>query len=363
MSFLTVHGLRKAFGPVVAVQDFSLEAERGEFISLLGPSGCGKTTVLRMIAGFESPSAGRVVIDGEDVTHLPTRARRIGMVFQSYALFPNLTVEGNIAFGLKVAGMGRDEIAVRVKEMLELIGLPQLGGRYPVELSGGQQQRVALARAIAIRPRILLLDEPLSALDAKIRVSLREELRSIQRELGITAIFVTHDQEEALALSHRVVVMSEGWVEQTGTPSEVYRTPRTPFVATFVGTANVLPCRIEDAAGGLVSYGGARLSAGHAVTGAAGETVQLALRPEAIGLHSFEGASNSLAAVVRDATFLGPVVRVRVMLEGELPAIVDLHGEGARDVPEAGAAVMLWFRPESLQLLDRHGHGARAGRA
>ena len=357
MSFLTVHGLRKAFGPVVAVQDFSLEAERGEFISLLGPSGCGKTTVLRMIAGFERPTAGRVVIDGEDVTDLPTRARRIGMVFQSYALFPNLTVEGNIAFGLKVAGIGREAIATRVKEMLGLIGLQQLGGRYPMELSGGQQQRVALARAVAIRPRILLLDEPLSALDAKIRVSLREEVRGIQRELGITAIFVTHDQEEALALSHRVVVMSEGWVEQTGTPAEVYRTPRTPFVATFVGTANVLPCRIENAAAGLVSYGAARLSAVHAVTGKAGETVQLALRPEAIGLQRFEGAGNSLAAVVRDTTFLGPVVRVRVMVAGEVPAIVDLHGEGARDLPEAGAAVTLWFRPESLQLLDRHGHG------
>ncbi len=360
MSFLTVHGLRKAFGPVVAVQDFSLEAERGEFISLLGPSGCGKTTVLRMIAGFERPTAGRVVIDGEDVTDLPTRARRIGMVFQSYALFPNLTVEGNIAFGLKVAGIGREAIATRVKEMLGLIGLQQLGGRYPMELSGGQQQRVALARAVAIRPRILLLDEPLSALDAKIRVSLREEVRGIQRELGITAIFVTHDQEEALALSHRVVVMSEGWVEQTGTPAEVYRTPRTPFVATFVGTANVLPCRIEAAAGKVVRYGAARLTAGQAVTGAVGEIVQFAVRPEAIGLQRFEGASNSLAAVVQDTRFLGPVVRLRVMLEGGLPAVVDVHGEGARDVPAAGAAVHLWFRPESLQVLDRHGHGARA---
>ena len=358
MSFLTVRGLRKAFGSTVAVQDFSLDAERGEFVSLLGPSGCGKTTVLRMIAGFETPSAGSVTIDGEDVTHLPTRTRRIGMVFQSYALFPNLTVEGNIAFGLKVAGMKRDEIAGRVKEMLSLIGLPQLGGRYPVELSGGQQQRVALARAIAIRPRILLLDEPLSALDAKIRVSLREELRAIQRELGITAIFVTHDQEEALALSHRVVVMSEGWVEQVGTPADVYRTPRTPFVATFVGTANVLPCRIEDAAAGILSFSGARLEAGHAVSGGAGETVQMALRPEAIAINPFEGASNNLPATVRDVTFLGPVVRLRLMLAGDIAAVVDLHGEGARDLPEAGTAVTLWFRPETLQLLDRHGHGA-----
>ena len=353
MSFLSVRGVRKAFGPVTAVHDFSLDAERGEFVSLLGPSGCGKTTVLRMIAGFETPTAGSVVIDGEDVTRLPTRARRIGMVFQSYALFPNLTVEGNIAFGLKVAGMPPAEIKARVAEMLDLIGLPQLGARYPVELSGGQQQRVALARAIAIRPRILLLDEPLSALDAKIRVSLREELRAIQRELGITAIFVTHDQEEALALSHRVVVMSQGWVEQVGTPAEVYRTPRTPFVATFVGTANVLTCQVEDAAAGEVSYRGTRLAAGHALPGANGTNVQLALRPEAISILPYDGATNRLHATVRDVTFLGPVVRLRLMLDGDLPAIVDLHGEGARELPEPGAALALWFRPESLQLLDR----------
>ncbi|MCX7383907.1 MAG: ABC transporter ATP-binding protein [Alphaproteobacteria bacterium] len=358
MSFLTVRGLRKEFGPSVAVQDFSLVAERGEFVSLLGPSGCGKTTVLRMIAGFETPTAGAVVIEGEDVTRLPARARRIGMVFQSYALFPNLTVEGNIAFGLKVAGMERDEVAQRVKEMLDLIGLPKLGGRYPVELSGGQQQRVALARAIAIRPRILLLDEPLSALDAKIRVSLREELRAIQRELGITALFVTHDQEEALALSHRVVVMNEGRVEQIGTPAGVYRTPRTPFVATFVGTANVLPCRIEDAAAGRLAFGAALLDAGQAVPGAAGETVQMALRPEAVALHEFEGGHNRLAATVRDVTFLGPVARLRVLLDGDVPAIVDLHGEATRDLPEPGAALDLYFRPESLQLLDRRDAGA-----
>ncbi len=362
MSFLTLQGLRKSFGASVAVQDFSLEAERGEFISLLGPSGCGKTTVLRMIAGFEAPSAGRVVIDGEDVTHLPSRARRIGMVFQSYALFPNLTVEGNIAFGLKVAGMAKDAIAERVKEMLALIGLPQLAGRFPSELSGGQQQRVALARAVAIRPRILLLDEPLSALDAKIRVSLREDLRAIQRELGITAIFVTHDQEEALALSHRVVVMSEGWVEQVGTPAEVYRTPRTPFVATFVGTANVLPCRIVDAVSGRVALGSVEIDAAHALPERkVGDTVVLALRPEAISILPFDGATNSIAAVVRDVTFLGPVARLRLVIDGDVAVTVDLHGEAARALPDAGARVVLWFRPESLQFLDRREHNLEAG--
>jgi putative spermidine/putrescine transport system ATP-binding protein len=357
MAFLKLEGLRKSFGPFVAVQGFSLEAERGEFISLLGPSGCGKTTVLRMVAGFESPSQGQVIIDGEDVTRLPPRARRIGMVFQSYALFPNLTVEGNIAFGLKVAGMAKDEIAGRVKEMLGLIGLPQLGGRYPSELSGGQQQRVALARAVAIRPRILLLDEPLSALDAKIRVSLREDLRAIQRELGITAIFVTHDQEEALALSHRVVVMSQGFVEQVGTPAEVYHTPRTPFVATFVGTANVLPCRVLDVASGRVALGDIPLSAGHALSGTgAGDMIDLALRPEAVAIEPFDGATNTLTATVRDVTFLGPVARLKLTLAGNLAMTVDLHGEGARDLPDPGTPVTLWFRPETLQPLDRRPH-------
>jgi putative spermidine/putrescine transport system ATP-binding protein len=352
MTFLVLNGLSKAFGSAVAVHDFSLTVERGEFISLLGPSGCGKTTVLRMIAGFEHPGRGSVVIDGEDVTHLPARSRRIGMVFQSYALFPNLTVAGNISFGLKVAGMAREQIETRVGEMLALIGLPQLRNRYPAELSGGQQQRVSLARALAIRPRILLLDEPLSALDAKIRVSLRDEVRAIQRELNITAIFVTHDQEEALALSHRVVVMSNGWVEQVGTPAEIYLAPRTPFVATFVGTVNLLPCVVADAAAGRVKFGDAMLATGKALPGlATGDEVRLGLRPEALAMAPFEGAENRIAATVRDVTFLGPIVRLRVVLAPDIDAVVDLHGDACRDLPEPGAQLALWFRAESLQVL------------
>ncbi len=352
MSFLTLRGLRKSFGTSVAVQNFSLEAERGEFVSLLGPSGCGKTTVLRMIAGFEAPDAGSIVIDGAEVTHLPSRVRRIGMVFQSYALFPNLTVAGNIAFGLKVASMARDQIETRVGEMLALIGLPQLRNRYPAELSGGQQQRVSLARALAIRPRILLLDEPLSALDAKIRVSLRDEVRAIQRELNITAIFVTHDQEEALALSHRVVVMSQGNIEQVGTPAEIYRAPRTPFVATFVGMVNLLPCVVTDAASGRVKFGDTPLATGRALPGLAnGDNVRLGLRPEALSIAPFEGAENRIAATVRDVTFLGPIVRLRVVLGPEVDAVVDLHGDACRDLPEPGAELPLWFRAESLQVL------------
>lgn len=230
MSFLTLDHLQKSFGPTKVVHDFSLSVEQGEFVSFLGPSGCGKTTVLRMVAGFESPSAGRILIDGQDVTRARPNQRRIGMVFQAYALFPNLTVAENVGFGLKVAGVARAERASRVAEMLELIGLPDLGGRYPWQLSGGQQQRVALARALAPRPRVLLLDEPLSALDAKIRVSLRNQIREIQRQLGITTIFVTHDQEEALSISDRIVVMHQGVADQTGTPREIYDHPATAVI-------------------------------------------------------------------------------------------------------------------------------------
>ncbi|CAN5298506.1 N/A [soil metagenome] len=206
--FLELANVRKHYGHNTVVHGFDLNVARGEFVSFLGPSGCGKTTTLRMIAGFEKPDAGAISIDGKDVTRLRPNQRNVGMVFQSYALFPNLTVAGNVAFGLKVANRPKPEIDARVAEMLALIKLPQLGTRYPYQLSGGQQQRVALARAIAIKPQVLLLDEPLSALDAKIRVSLREEIRSLQRELGITTIYVTHDQEEALSMSDRIVVMN-----------------------------------------------------------------------------------------------------------------------------------------------------------
>src|SRR5207248_7251031 len=222
------------------VRNFDLSVSRCEFVSFLGPSGCGKTTTLRMIAGFEVPSAGQIRIKERDVTNLRPNQRNVGMVFQSYALFPNMTVAENVGFGLKVSKKSAGEIGRRVEEMLRLIKLPQLGGRYPSQLSGGQQQRVALARALAIKPQVLLLDEPLSALDAKIRVSLREEIRAVQRNLGITTVFVTHDQEEALSISDRIVVMNEGRADQLGTPFEIYNYPRTRFVASFVGTLNIL---------------------------------------------------------------------------------------------------------------------------
>ena len=256
MSYLTLTDVQKRFGDFSAVQDFNLSAEKGEFVSFLGPSGCGKTTTLRMIAGFEQPTSGTITIDGRDVTRVPPNRRNVGMVFQSYALFPNMTVAENVGFGLKVRKRPADQIRKRVAELLEIVNLPDRGGRYPYQLSGGQQQRVALARALAFEPQVLLLDEPLSALDAKIRVALRVEIRQIQRQLGITTVYVTHDQEEALSLSDRVVVMSEGRMEQVGTPFEIYNFPTTAFVASFVGTLNVLSATVVDSSRGELTVSG-----------------------------------------------------------------------------------------------------------
>ena len=238
MAFLTLTAIQKLFpGGVAAVEDFNLDVARGEFVSFLGPSGCGKTTTLRMIAGFEKPTSGTITVDGKDITDKSPNQRNVGMVFQSYALFPNMTVAGNIGFGLKVRKRPKAEIAKKVDELIEMMHLQGRADRYPWQMSGGQQQRVALARALAIEPQVLLLDEPLSALDAKIRIVLRKEIRSIQRQLGITTVYVTHDQEEALSLSDRVVVMNEGHIEQIGVPSEIYNFPTTAFVASFVGNA------------------------------------------------------------------------------------------------------------------------------
>ena len=321
MSFLTLDHLQKSFGETRVVHDFDLAIGKGEFVSFLGPSGCGKTTVLRMVAGFESPSAGRILIDGQDVTRLRPNQRKIGMVFQAYALFPNLTVADNVGFGLKVAGVPRAERGPRVAEMLALIGLPDLGARYPWQLSGGQQQRVALARALAPRPRVLLLDEPLSALDAKIRVSLRNQIREIQQQLGITTIFVTHDQEEALSISDRIVVMHKGIADQTGTPAEIYNRPATDFVAGFVGTLNRFPAEVLDPARGLVRVGGAEIALDRPLPAGA---ITLAARPEAL-----QPADAGIPAEVTGVEFLGSVQRLRVQAAGQAVVLDRFNAPGA----------------------------------
>jgi putative spermidine/putrescine transport system ATP-binding protein len=351
MSFVDIRQISKNYGPNTVVRNLDLEIEKGEFISLLGPSGCGKTTVLRMIAGFEKPNAGHITVDGEDVTHLNPAQRNVGMVFQAYALFPNMTIAENVAFGLKVAGKSVSEIKSRVAEMLELVKLPQLGDRYPYQLSGGQQQRIALARALAISPRILLLDEPLSALDAKIRVSLREEIRSVQRKLGITTVFVTHDQEEALSMSDRVVVMSEGRIEQLGTPLEIYNQPKTRFVASFVGTLTILFAKILDPKNGLLSIDNQSVATTSTLTGATGQDISVALRPEAVALGKGRASVNRLQAHVTDVNFLGSIVRVKMRL-GTQDISLDMFNQVSNKPPIAGSPVTITFEPADLVVLD-----------
>ena len=351
MSYLELTNLQKSFGSNRVVKNFSLGIGKGEFISLLGPSGCGKTTVLRMVAGFETPTAGTIRIDGLDVTGLRTSQRNIGMVFQAYALFPNLTVAGNVGFGLRVQGMPAPQAAARVTEMLKLIGLQELGGRYPYQLSGGQQQRVALARALAPHPRVLLLDEPLSALDAKIRVSLRAEIRDIQRKLGITTIFVTHDQEEALSISDRVVVMNGGIAEQCGTPFEVYNRPSTRFVANFVGTLNILEAVVEDPAAGLLNLGGAQVLLGRRLSGARrGDKLALGLRPEAIHLGPPQAGHVAIATRIEEVHFMGSVIRLRTSTGSTLLSL-DTFNRIDVPPPTAGTQAQVSFSPRDAIIL------------
>ncbi len=356
MAFLELSGVQKRFpGGVVAVEGFDLAADRGEFVSFLGPSGCGKTTTLRMIAGFENPTAGTITIDGHDVTNTPPNRRNVGMVFQSYALFPNMSVADNIGFGLRIRRRPKDAIRKRVDELLELIHLEGRGDRYPYQLSGGQQQRVALARALAIEPSVLLLDEPLSALDAKIRVALRHEIRSIQRQLGITTVYVTHDQEEALELSDRIVVMSDGRMEQVGNPFQIYNFPATAFVASFVGTLNQITAKVVDPRAGELSIAGQPVRAAKSVAGTAGEEIPFAIRPEIMSVGEAGGA-NRLQGTVEDVTFLGSIVRIRTSLGPDGPALfTDTFNEPHLRVPARGDSVTLSFPPEACLVLEGPG--------
>jgi putative spermidine/putrescine transport system ATP-binding protein len=347
--FLSLEGVRKEFGGTVAVDTFNLEVAAGEFVSFLGPSGCGKTTTLRMVAGFEPPSSGTIRLAGKDVTFAKPNERNIGMVFQSYALFPNMTVGRNVGFGLKVRGRPKDEIASRVREMLELIQMQHLEKRYPYQLSGGQQQRVALARALAIRPQVLLLDEPLSALDAKIRVELRSEIRRIQRELQITTVYVTHDQEEALSISDRIVVMSAGRMEQVGAPFEIYNYPKSAFVASFVGTLNQLRCQVVDPAGGKLSLEGQTLLSNSPVSAAAGQQVLAMLRPEELHFGAADG-ENRLDGEVLSVVFLGGVVRVQVGI-GSSVLTLDALNERRLKLPKVGDRQTVSFPPHACWVM------------
>ena len=356
MAFLDLSDIRKNYGPQTVVQKFDLDVERGEFVSFLGPSGCGKTTTLRMVAGFEIPTAGSIKIDGKEITRLHPNKRNVGMVFQSYALFPNMTVAENVAFGLKIAKKPAAEVKSRVEEMLNIVKLPHLAGRFPYQLSGGQQQRVALARAIAIKPKVLLLDEPLSALDAKIRVSLREEIRSLQRALGITTIYVTHDQEEALSMSDRIVVMNEGRVEQIGAPFEIYNQPKTHFVAQFVGTLSVLKGEVLDAAAGRLRVDGQDILAALALPGAAGSECMVALRPEAAtlttgGQTSPVGSLNHMTGTIEEVSFLGSIVRIRVRFKDHTIKL-DTFNNSSAVPPQRGAPATVSFAREDVLLLD-----------
>jgi spermidine/putrescine transport system ATP-binding protein len=315
--------LRKAFGDVVAVDDISLEIHEGEFFSLLGPSGCGKTTTLRMLGGFELPTSGRILLRGQDITHEPPEKRPVNMVFQSYALFPHLDVFENVAFGLRRRHVERAELTRRVGEALELVHLPDFAKRKPDQLSGGQQQRVALARALVCQPAVLLLDEPLGALDLKLRKALQTELKRVQLEVGITFVYVTHDQEEALALSDRIAVMDRGHVEQLGTPEELYDTPRTLFVAGFIGTSNLLPGDVERVAGdeALVRLASGEACLARAAGVAAGRAVAVVVRPEVISIGRADGATDggpatALEGRILQSAYLGTSVSHRVRTDG-----------------------------------------------
>ncbi|HET9125950.1 MAG TPA: ABC transporter ATP-binding protein [Solirubrobacteraceae bacterium] len=337
--------VRRQFGDVVALDDLSLEIDAGELVALLGPSGCGKTTALRILAGFERPDAGRVLLDGQDITNLSPNRREMGMVFQAYSLFPNLSLVDNVAFGLRMRGRAAGPRRARARELLDLVGLADAADRYPHQLSGGQQQRVALARAIAIEPRVLLLDEPLSALDARVRATLRVEIRRLQQELGITTLFVTHDQAEALSMADRVGVMNQGHLEQLAAPREIYRRPTTPFVATFVGTVNRLRGRLGS--DGTVEVLGQRVAALVPEGLGAGE-VDVLVRPEgldAVAAGATPDAPGSPAtggatATVREQTFLGATVRLRLSME-DTEVLVDVPSHRAALDPGSRARLIL----------------------
>jgi ABC-type Fe3+/spermidine/putrescine transport system ATPase subunit len=341
----------RSFGNVRAVDGVSLEIRDGEFFTLLGPSGCGKTTLLRMVAGFCELDQGRILFGERRIDTLPPHKRNTGMVFQNYAVFPNLTVGDNVAYGLRARGVARSEIVRRVEQVLQLVQLPGYGTRWPHQLSGGQLQRVAIARAVVIEPHVLLLDEPLSNLDAKLRVEMRSEIRHLQKALGITVLYVTHDQEEALAMSDRIAVMRAGRVEQVGDPRAIYEQPATAFAATFVGNTNLLPGLIERRDGEFAEVRvGATPFRARATHGQAGDRVVLSIRPEGLRVLALANAAPpgwaTLSGKVDDVEYLGAITRFAV----RLPDGTALHLMAL--APPAGAQVTIAYDPARVVVLD-----------
>jgi iron(III) transport system ATP-binding protein len=360
---VALEGIAKKFGVFIALRGVSLSVDPGEFVCFLGPSGCGKTTLLRIIAGLERQNAGAVMMAGRDVSTLPPAERNYGIVFQSYALFPNLTVARNVGYGLETRKVAKAAIAAKIDELLGLVGLRHHRDKYPAQLSGGEQQRIALCRALAPSPALLLLDEPLSALDARVRQSLRHEIRALQRRLGITTIMVTHDQEEALAMADRIVVMNHGVVEQVGPPVEVYTRPRSPFVARFVGQMNFLAA-VAGPRPGSARLGGAEIAYDPARLGdepvaLPGQALTLAIRPEEIIVGPAARAlPTHLSARIRSVQFLGSFTRLGLTLggDGELPLECDVAANAFAELGvKEGAELAVAFRPESLRVFPREG--------
>jgi len=354
------HVTKRFSGGVLAVDDVSLDVARGEFVTLLGPSGCGKTTTLRMIAGFELPTAGRIHLEGDDVTDLPPYRRQVNTVFQDYALFPHMTVSQNVGYGLKVAGIPKAEIGPMVNESLDTVGLLDKAEARPSQLSGGQKQRVALARALVRKPKVLLLDEPLSALDAKLREAMQLELKHLHEQLGLTFIFVTHDQTEALVMSDRVVVMKDGRIEQSGSPADLYDHPASAYVANFIGTSNLIEGNIvsSDARGLVIEVAGGRIPLGQANHGfRSGERVVLAVRPEKVRLlPSGQGAEANgviLDGTMRDRLFHGDSYRFEIDIGDARPFMADMQLVSLTrhtNVPQPGEKVRLHLDPNTISV-------------
>ena len=351
-AYLSIRNVSKSFGEFTALSDISLDIEEGEFVCFLGPSGCGKTTLLRAVAGLDLQTEGEIYQAGENISWLSPDQRDFGIVFQSYALFPNLSVADNIAYGLKNRKNSRSKISARVDELLEMIGLPDSGAKYPSQLSGGQQQRVALARAIATSPGLLLLDEPLSALDALVRVHLRSEIKELQRKLGVTTIMVTHDQEEALAMADKIVVMNHGVIEQIGTPEQIYSQPKTAFVASFIGQMNFLSSRMLD--DGKVQVGGQLLDCQRETGFRSDNDMQLAIRPEDIRVRYNGDATNTMPADVRHIEFLGSFVRSELDVDGIMePVIAEFSMNDVRDLQiTKGSRLMLDLPSSRIHLFE-----------